>query len=50
LGRPLILCLAFCNANYTQGIDRLRKYFSTAAMPQRTAKTMRTVVTGNAET
>lgn len=44
-GVPDDLRLAFCNERYSEGIDRLRKYFTTAAISQRTTETISTAVT-----
>ncbi len=49
-GVPDDLRLAFCNERYNEGIDRLRKYFTTAMMPQRTTETISTAVTEDAGT
>jgi aspartate aminotransferase len=47
-GVPDDLRLAFCNERYNEGIDRLRKYFTTTAIPKGTTETMSTAVTEDA--
>ena len=46
-GAPNDLRLAFCNDRYNEGIDRLRKYFTTATISQHT--TRHTAVAESAE-
>ncbi len=48
-GAPDDLRLAFCNARYTEGIDRLREYFTSSAVSRRARGTQRTRVTAGAE-
>jgi aspartate/methionine/tyrosine aminotransferase len=43
-GVPDDLRLAFCNARYNEGIDRLRTYFTKSVIPQHKAETIRTAV------
>ena len=47
-GVPDDLRLAFCNARYSEGIDRLREYFTSPAASERTAGTQRKAVTTSA--
>ena len=44
-GVPHDLRLAFCNARYNEGIDRLKKYFTKAATTQHTIETNGVAVT-----
>ena len=48
-GVPDDLRLAFCNARYSEGIDRLREYFTSLAANERVPATRRTPVTASAE-
>ena len=47
-GVPDDLRLAFCNARYSEGIDRLREYFTSSAASGRTAGTQRKALTTSA--
>ena len=47
-GVPDDLRLAFCNARYSEGIDRLREYFTSSAASGRTAETQRKALTTSA--
>ncbi len=47
-GVPDDLRLAFCNARYSEGIDRLREYFTSSAASGRTAGTQRKAATASA--
>jgi aspartate aminotransferase len=48
-GLPDDLRLAFCNERYNEGIDRLRKYFTTAETTGHTTRTINTAATESAE-
>ncbi len=48
-GVPDDLRLAFCNARYTEGIDRLREYFPSSAASRRARGTQRTRATAGAQ-
>jgi aspartate aminotransferase len=47
-GVPDDLRLAFCNARYNEGIDRLKTYFTKAVVKQQKPETVRTAVTEEA--